>query len=242
MKTRVVTLELAATGSINHNKLVTLGSAVPLGYIPFDAGQAGEIQRFQPGFPMGGYFSQPYTYTNTNGVVTSGNLNVSNNQQYIGPVMPPTEVTISPTATFVKYFHVTAQFDHRDGNNIDDATEEFRCTFLLCRGLYDKTAPLAQQAGSVAAVDALSDAYFIQDAEFWKFRELTFAVDAPPVILQRIRVAALRVSVSGRNLHVWTPYKGIDPEINTSNTDFTDSEFFSQPPVRYWTGRVDITF
>jgi TonB-dependent starch-binding outer membrane protein SusC len=242
VKTQVVSLELAATGSINHNKLVTLGTAVPLGYIPFDAAQAGEIQRFQPGFPMGGYFSQPYTYTNTNGVVTSGNLNVSSNQQYVGPVMPPTEVTISPTATFVKYFHVTAQFDHRDGNNIFDATEEFRCTFLLCRGLYDKTAPLAQQAGSVAAVDALSDAYFIQDAEFWKFRELTFALDAPPVILQRIRVAALRVSVSGRNLHVWTPYKGIDPEINTSNTDFTDSEFFSQPPVRYWTGRVDITF
>jgi TonB-dependent starch-binding outer membrane protein SusC len=244
VKTQVVSLELAATGSINHNKLVTLGSAVPLGYIPFDAAQAGEIQRFQPGFPMGGYISQPYTYTNTNGVVTSGNLNVSSNQQYVGPVMPPTEVTISPTATFVKYFHVTAQFDHRDGNNIFDATEEFRCTFSLCRGLYDKTAPMAQQAGSIAAFDALSDAYFIQDAEFWKFRELTFALDAPPVVLQRIRVAALRVSVSGRNLHVWTPYKGIDPEpeINTSNTDFTDSEFFSQPPVRYWTGRVDITF
>jgi hypothetical protein len=61
-------------------------------------------------------------------------------------------------------------------------------------------------------------------------------------VLQRLRVAAVRLSVSGRNLHVWTPYKGIDPEINTSNTDFTDSEFFSQPPVRYWTGRVDITF
>jgi TonB-dependent starch-binding outer membrane protein SusC len=242
VKSRPFSLELAATGSINHNKLVTLGSAVPLGYIPFDAGLAGEIQRFQPGFPMGGYFSQPYTYTSTNGVVTSSNLNVSSTQQYVGPVMPPTEVTISPTATFVKYFHVTAQFDHRDGNNIFDDTEEFRCSFLLCRGLYDKTAPLAQQAGSVAAVDALSDAYFIQDAEFWKFRELTFALDAPPVVLQRLRVAALRVSVSGRNLHVWTPYKGIDPEINTSNTDFTDSEFFSQPPVRYWTGRFDITF
>ena len=138
VKSRMFSFELAATGSINHNKLVTLGDAVPLGFIPFDAGQAGEIQRFQPGFPMGGYFSQPYTYTSTKGVVTSNDLNVSTNQQYLGPVMPPTEVTISPTATFVKYFHVTAQFDHCDGNNIFDATEEFRCSFLLCRGLYDK--------------------------------------------------------------------------------------------------------
>jgi TonB-dependent starch-binding outer membrane protein SusC len=244
VKSRAFSLELAATGSINHNKLVTLGNAVPLGFIPFDAAQAGEIQRFQPGFPMGGYFSQHISYSDANhdGIITSDELNIAGAQSYIGPVMPPTEVTISPTATFVKYFHVTAQFDHRDGNNIFDATEEFRCSFLLCRGLYDKTAPLAQQAGSVAALDALSDAYFIQDAEFWKFRELTFALDAPPVVLQRLRVAALRLSVSGRNLHVWTPYKGIDPEINTSNTDFTDSEFFSQPPVRYWTGRIDITF
>jgi TonB-linked SusC/RagA family outer membrane protein len=241
-KSRPVTLELAATGSINHNKLVTLGSQVPLGYIPFDAGLAGEIQRFQPGFPMGGYFSQPYTFTATNGIVTSNNINASSAQQYVGPVMPPTEVTISPTATFFKYFHVTAQFDHRDGNNIFDDTEEFRCSFELCQGLYDKNAPPAQQAGALAAVNTLSDAYFIQDAEFWKWREMTFALDAPPFILQRLRLAAVRFSISGRNLHTWTPYKGIDPEINTSNTDFTDSEFFSQPPVRYWTGRFDITF
>jgi TonB-dependent starch-binding outer membrane protein SusC len=244
VKSRVFTFDLAATGSINHNKLVTLGNAIPLGFIPFDAGQAGEIQRFQPGFPMGGYFSQHVTYTDANhdGIITSDELNVSNTQSYIGPVMPPTEVTISPTATFFKLFHVTAQFDHRDGNNIFDLTEEFRCTFLLCQGLYDKHAPLAQQAGAVAAFDALSDSYFIQDAEFWKLRELTFALDAPAAVLQRLRVQAVRLSVSGRNLHVWTPYKGIDPEINTSNTDFTDSEFLTQPPVRYWTGRLDITF
>jgi hypothetical protein len=244
IKSRVVTVELAATGSINHNKLVTLGTAVPLGFIPFDAAQAGEIQRFQPGFPMGGYFSQPYTFSDAdhNGIITSNELNVSANQQYLGAVMPPTEVTISPTATFFKYVHVTAQFDHRDGNNIFDETEEFRCSFSLCRGLYDKTAPLAQQAGSLASFNFLSDAYFIQDAEFWKFRELTFAFDAPQFILQRLRVAAVRFSISGRNLHTWTPYKGIDPEINAFNTDFTDTEFFSQPPVRYWTGRFDITF
>jgi TonB-dependent starch-binding outer membrane protein SusC len=244
VKSRPFTLDLAATGSINNNKLVTLGSAVPLGFIPFDAGLAGEIQRFQPGLPMGGYFAQHYTYSDANhdGIITSDEINASSTQSYVGAVMPPTEVTITPTATFFRLFHVTAQFDHRDGNNIFDETEEFRCSFLLCQGLYDKHAPLAQQAGSLAAIDGLSDAYFIQDAEFWKFRELTFALDAPSVVLQRLRIAALRVSVSGRNLHVWTPYKGIDPEINTSDTDFTDSEFFSQPPVRYWTGRVDITF
>ena len=244
VKTRAFTFDLAATGSINHNKLVTLGDAIPLGFIPFDAALAGEIQRFQPGLPMGAYFAQHYTYSDANhdGIITSDEIHASGTQSYVGAVMPPTEVTISPTATFFRLFHVTAQFDHRDGNNIFDDTEEFRCSFLLCQGLYDKHASLKQQAGSLAAFDGLSDAYFIQDSEFWKLRELTFALDAPSMVLQRLRIAALRVSVSGRNLHVWTPYKGIDPEINTSNTDFTNSEFLTQPPVRYWTGRVDITF
>jgi TonB-linked SusC/RagA family outer membrane protein len=243
-KTRVVSLDFAATGSINRNKLVTLGSAVPLGYIPFDAAEAGNIQRFQPGLPMGAYFSQPYTFSDAdhNGIITSDEINASPNQQYVGNVMPPTEVTLAPTVTLIKFIHVTAAFDHRDGNNIFNETEEFRCTFFLCRGLYDKTAPLAQQAGSVAAVDALSDTYFIQDAEFWKLRELTFAFDAPSLITRRLRVAALRLSISGRNLVTWTPYKGVDPEVNAFNTDFTDTEFFSQPPVRYWTARFDITF
>lgn len=243
-KSRVFSFDIAATGSLNRNKLVTLGSAVPLGYIPFDAALAGNVQRFQPGLPMGGYFSQKYTYSDANhdGIITSDEITADTNQSYLGAVMPPTEVTISPTATLFKYFHVTAQFDHRDGNNILNFTEEFRCDFFLCRGLYDKTAPLALQAGSVAAVDFLSDAYFIQNASFWKLRELTFALDAPPSIIQRLRITALRLSVSGRNLKTWTPYTGIDPEINTSSTDFTDSEFLSQPPVRYWTARFDVTF
>jgi TonB-dependent starch-binding outer membrane protein SusC len=242
IKSRPVTVELAATGSINRNKLVTLGDAVPLGFIPFNNAIAGEVQRFQPGLPLGAFFSQPYTFTSTNGIVTSNDINASSTQRYVAQVMPPDEVTISPSASFYKYFHVTAQFDHRDGNDIFDFTEEFRCELRLCRGLYDKTAPLSQQAGDLAAFDGLSDAYFMQDAEFWKLRELTFAVDAPSVVLQRLRVAAVRFSLSGRNLAVWSPYKGIDPEANTASSAFTNEEFFTLPPVRYWTGRFDITF
>ncbi|HEY5229501.1 MAG TPA: TonB-dependent receptor, partial [Galbitalea sp.] len=242
-RTNVVALDLAATGSINRNKLVSLGNVVPLGFIPFSSGQAGEIQRFQPGLPMGSFFSFPYTFSDKNhdGAITSNEITVGANAVNMGPVMPPTEVTISPSLTVLKYFHVTAQFDHRDGNNIYDLTEEFRCSFLLCRGLYDKTAPQAQQAADETAFNALSDAGFIQDAEFWKVRELTFALDAPPVLLRKARVAAMRLSVSGRNLKTWTPYKGFDPESNTSNTDFTNTEFTTQPPVRYWTVRMDVT-
>jgi TonB-dependent starch-binding outer membrane protein SusC len=243
-RSRAVALDFAVTGSINRNKLVSLGNAAALGFIPFDAALAGEVQRFQPGLPMGGFFSFPYTYSDANhdGIITSDEITVSPNQQYMGPVMPPTEVTISPTLTLFKYFHVTSQFDHRDGNNILNFTEEFRCAFELCRGLYDAKAPLAQQAGDLVALGAGSDAYFINNAEFWKLRELTFAVDAPPSIVNRLRLAALRFSVSGRNLKTWTPYKGVDPEGNTSNTDFTNVEFTTQPPVRYWTARFDVAF
>ena len=55
---------------------------------------------------------------------------------------------------------------------------------------------------------------------------------------------AASLTVSGRNLGVWTDYTGMDPEINWngSGDNFGISEFLTQPPVRYYTARINLTF
>jgi hypothetical protein len=60
--------------------------------------------------------------------------------------------------------------------------------------------------------------------------------------LPQLRGATL--TVSGRNLATWTDYTGIDPEINESGggTNFTQGEFNTQPPLRYFTVRVNYNF
>jgi hypothetical protein len=55
---------------------------------------------------------------------------------------------------------------------------------------------------------------YIEDASFLKLRELSLAYDVPTRLVRSIRgVNDLRVSVTGRNLLMWAPYSGLDPEV-----------------------------
>ena len=61
--------------------------------------------------------------------------------------------------------------------------------------------------------------YWVEDGSFVKLRELsaTYSIDAAP--LRRIFKEGIDVTVSGRNLAVWTKYSGYDPEINLFGTN-----------------------
>jgi hypothetical protein len=48
---------------------------------------------------------------------------------------------------------------------------------------------------------------------------------------------------TGRNLAVWTPFTGLDPETTQSNTDNRgNEEFFSTPLMRTWTLRMNFNY
>jgi len=52
------------------------------------------------------------------------------------------------------------------------------------------------------------------------------------------------LTFAGRNLAVWTDYPGLDPEANEGGggDNFGQSEFNTQPPVRYFMLRLDYSF
>jgi hypothetical protein len=53
----------------------------------------------------------------------------------------------------------------------------------------------------------------------------------------------LSLTLSGRNLATWTDYTGLDPEVTFAGAaNFSQAEFLSQPPVRYYTARVNVNF
>lgn len=57
---------------------------------------------------------------------------------------------------------------------------------------------------------------YIEDASFVKLREINVGVDVPQRMfgqLLRAGVETMRLSVSGRNLWMWTRYSGLDPEV-----------------------------
>jgi len=61
--------------------------------------------------------------------------------------------------------------------------------------------------------------YWIEDGTFVKLRELsaTYTLDAPS--LRKYLRDGIDLTVSGRNLWVWTDYSGYDPEINLFGTN-----------------------
>lgn len=61
--------------------------------------------------------------------------------------------------------------------------------------------------------------YWVEDGTFVKLREVSasYKFDGAPV--RRLFSEGLDVTVSGRNLYVWTDYSGFDPEINLFGTN-----------------------
>ncbi len=242
--------ELTVNGSVNHNKLIKLGPGISP--ITFDAGDAGDTQAFTPGYSLGGYWSYPYTFKDLNhdGIIEPNEITAGSTPVFFGNSQPTDEFSFTPALTFFRSLRVQALFDRRAGNLQYNGTEEFRCGFAntICKEAYDPHSSLAQQAAAITEALSLSDAGAYEDASFWKFRELTVRYSAPESWAHRMNARSLAISVSGRNLATWTKYTGFDPEINfapNSNNGynpFTASDFLTQPPVRYWTGRVDITW
>ena len=55
---------------------------------------------------------------------------------------------------------------------------------------------------------------YIEDASFVKLREVSVSYDVPRRMLSfSSAVQSLRLSVTGRNLFMWAPYSGLDPEV-----------------------------
>jgi TonB-linked SusC/RagA family outer membrane protein len=82
---------------------------------------------------------------------------------------------------------------------------------------YDAITPSGEKLGDqrVRVYRNVTRTYY-QDASFTKIREVTLGARIPPSWLSRVRgfngVTDAQLSVSGRNLYWWTPYRGGDPE------------------------------
>jgi hypothetical protein len=237
-----VGFDFTITGSTNDNKLLTLG-LLPTG-APVPPIVVNTQQQHRVNTPLGSYFQRSYTFTDTNGdgIIARSEITLSDTSVYLGNPLPTHSFGFTPTLTLNKIFTISAFFDHKGGYRLFNNTRRFRCTFFNCPEAYDKNQPLADQAAAIAASALGTDAGYIEDATFTKLRELTFTLRAPEA-MTRAFGHAMQLSITGRNLHTWTNYRGFDPEINsTPGANFSTSDFLTLPPTRNWTARVTVNF
>ena len=61
--------------------------------------------------------------------------------------------------------------------------------------------------------------YWIEDGSFIKLREVSASYTFDQPVVRRVFREGVELTLSGRNLHVWTDYSGYDPEINLFGTN-----------------------
>lgn len=237
-------VDLTLSGSRNSNKLLALGQGITRAF--------GGDQQAVVGYPVFGYWARPilgYNDINGDGVLTAAEVFVGDTAVFLGYSNPRTEFTTNLGITlFNNRVRVGGQLDYRGDFKQFNLTDYFRCTSGAannCQALNDPTAPLDLQARTIAGRNAtlgFTAAGFMEDADFLKLRELSFTYFAPDAVARALRVSRASFTLTGRNLLTITGYSGIDPELNgIGQSDFI-RDFLTQPPVTYWTFRVNLGF
>jgi TonB-linked SusC/RagA family outer membrane protein len=234
--------DVTLSGSLFRNRLIELGQGVAP--IVFGFGQ----QRHVEGYPLGGYWSRrilDFDDANLDGLIDSTEYTLSDTAEFIGSGVPTREASLNSAITlFNGRIRLGGQFDYRGGHIIDNAIESFRCSpILICRGLVDRNAPLKEQAAAQAVLNDAVEFGYYEPAWFIKLRELSLTYFLPEDLASRFRASNMSITVAARNLWTITDYSGVDPEVNAfGQSNFSSSDFESQPQVRYYTVRVNLGF
>ena len=234
-------LDLNVTGSTNRNRILSIGGVAPI----FTGNRSTQWNRV--GYPLFSMWQRRYTFADANGdgIIAPAELSLSPDTSFIGPSFPTRELAVSPRLElFGRKLAVSAQFDYKGGMMKLNNTLRHQCQGgQACRGLYDRTAPLAMQAAALAANQFGVFSGIMENGDFTRFRELAVSYQLPDRLTTRLRASRLALVLTGRNLAVWTPYSGVDPEASVGNGDQRgNEEFFSTPPLRYFTGRLNVSF
>jgi TonB-linked SusC/RagA family outer membrane protein len=232
----------ALQGSTNRNRLVSFGdtSIAPVVF-GFEASQ-----QHKPGYPLGGYWGIPIDSIvdqDDDGQIFFDEVYFGEEEQFLGSSTPTRTGSLSSDVTLFNVVKISGLLDWRGGYKLVNSSEIFREQVFIGRGVNDPTAPLDQQGRAVAA--ALFNVYtgYVEDASFMKLREIAVTLFAPRSLAQRAGVRDLSLTLAGRNLGTWTDYSGLDPEVNSAaQANFTSGDFLSQPQVRHWVARLNLTF
>ncbi|HEX5436171.1 MAG TPA: TonB-dependent receptor plug domain-containing protein [Gemmatimonadaceae bacterium] len=251
VQSRPLTLDLTLSAATNSSLLLPGSDVSPLVAI-------GVRQLARNGYPVGGYWQRPilaYEDRNGDGIISSANcpgqpqvtggppceVQLGDTAVYLGSPLPRREFSIAPDVTLFGKVNLSALFDYRGGFVRYDETRAIRC-LSVCRAVEDPTAPLADQAAAIAGSMG-SDAGFIEDASFWKLREVALTLTAPSGWARHLGASDARLTLAARNLDTWTDYRGLDPEDDAYASDpISSAEYMTQPPVRYVTARLDVTW
>ncbi|MGH7476390.1 MAG: SusC/RagA family TonB-linked outer membrane protein [Longimicrobiales bacterium] len=207
------------------------------------------LQRHDEGFSAGGFWQKELEWNDAdgNGLLSIDEVSVGDEDVFLGPSLPKWQRSLQANLRLLDWINLSSLVEGRGGNLTGNFSESFRCGFRSTRGcpaVADPNAPLELQARHIANRYHGSAIGYVEEADFYKWREVSVTLDVPARYAQRFsRLQGLRLTAAGRNLATWTDYTGLDPEtVEAAGSNFNQSEFNTQPPVRYLMLRLDYNF
>lgn len=240
--------DVTLSHATNDNKVVSLGNTPP---------QTGIPTRITAGYPLSSYWERPilsYTDKNGDGLITywadtaKNEVVVGDSVIFRGYATPRYTTTgVSGFDLLNKRLRVVTMWDWRSGNRWYNNTERIRCTRPNCSGRMNLNATLEDQAMNIAANEhpARTLDGYLQPGSFVRLREASVQYTFSPDAARRLaRARSLNVVLSGRNLKLWTKYRGTDPEsgFNTTQGTETPQEFQTVGPPSYFIVRLNVGF
>jgi TonB-linked SusC/RagA family outer membrane protein len=213
--------DLSLNLASNKSHIVSMGGLPPVLF------NQDFVQRNQEGYPIGSYFEKHIVSADldANGrainVLCDGGPAASNAavpcaaapRLYVGQPDPPLQGAFMSHVRFNR-FEFALMTDFKRGHRVWNVDEWLRCTvFQNCEiNFY----PQRFDAKEVAAVQQGIHTYELQPGNFLAIREISATYRIPEQWLSRIGTPRGSISIAGRNLHKWTSYRGLDPEVGRS--------------------------
>ena len=237
---RNFTWDLGGEFATNKNRLESLAPGIP----PL----TGFGYRNAPGYPLFGQWWPTllsYADANGNGVIEPNEVVTSDTAVFLGSTVPTKTLGITSSFGFFQNrLRLLGALDYKGGYVSHNINGLFQCAFIQnCRELNDPNASLFDQARAVAGPSAFGG--FAEDASFVRLRELSLTYDLPPSWVKFLRGRSAAVTLTGRNLALWTDFTSWDPELSTPaglTGDASPYNFVQEGQPRSFIIRINLGF
>ena len=245
--------DLLATIGTNNNELISFGrddEGNPI-LVEQRMGAFLSVQRHREGYPLGGYWSIDVRRdANGNPILDANGAAIlkecliwdpenpeSCEEEFVGSPFPTRQVGLTNTIRLLKNVQLYSFFDYQGGHYQWCAICSVRTrTDLNSREINDPDLTTEERA----VLASTQTKKYIYPADFIKLRELSLTYTVPRQYTERLGFNRTSVTLSGRNLWIWTKYKGnADPEVAfTGDASFDTADYGSIPMQR----RLSLTF
>jgi TonB-linked SusC/RagA family outer membrane protein len=233
---------VSLNGSVNDNEVVSIAPGV-------DALYTQAFPSIAQGKPLFSYFDYPITGfddANGDGILDDTEISVGDDLAFAGRSYPRTQLSgTTEVGLLDDHLRISASIEHRGGFSLMDP-EWISCNHDTCAGVSFLDAPFQDQAAAQARrAPALHNTLwgFIRDASFTRLRELSLTYSLANNLARSLGVRETSVTLSARNLALWSRYRGVDPEVQSffGSSDMGAGYDRSGPPApTYWLLRVQV--